>query len=174
MQSTRKMWLIAPAAAMSLGMGALLLAQDKPAADKPAGDKPAAAADAAKADKPAAADAGKTTTTASGLKITVVAEAKEPGAKAGDVVWVHYTGKLTNGEVFDSSVGKGRPIKFTLGQGEVIKGWDEGVAGMKIGEKRHLTIPPALGYGDKASGPIPPNSTLLFDVEMIGIARPGQ
>ena len=151
----KKTWLIAPAAAMFLGTGALLFAQDKPA------------------DKNAAGETGKTTTTASGLKITTVQEAKNPGALAGDIVWVHYTGKLTSGKVFDSSVGKGKPFKFTLGQGEVIKGWDEGIVGMKIGEKRQLTIPPELGYGERGAGnDIPPGATLMFDVEMIGIARP--
>jgi FKBP-type peptidyl-prolyl cis-trans isomerase len=176
----KKTWLIAPAAALLLGTGALLMAQDKPAADKPA-DKPAAAASdktvektiEKPADKPAAGETGKTTTTASGLKITTVQEAKNPGALAGDIVWVHYTGKLTSGKVFDSSVGKGKPFKFTLGQGEVIKGWDEGIVGMKIGEKRQLTIPPDLGYGERGAGnDIPPGATLMFDVEMIGIARP--
>ena len=177
---SKKTWLIAPAAALLLGTGALLLAQDKPAADKPADKPPAAAADkpveksAEKpADKPAGGESGKTTTTASGLKITTVQEAKNPGALSGDIVWVHYTGKLTSGKVFDSSVGKGKPFKFTLGQGEVIKGWDEGIVGMKIGEKRQLTIPPELGYGERGAGnDIPPGATLMFDVEMIGIARP--
>jgi FKBP-type peptidyl-prolyl cis-trans isomerase len=175
---SKKTWLIAPAAAFSLGMGALLMAQDKPAADKPA-DKPAAAAadkpvaDKGDAGKPAA-DAGKTTTTASGLKITTVQEAKNPGAVAGDIVWVHYTGKLQSGEQFDSSVG-GQPFKFTLGGGQVIKGWDEGIVGMQIGEKRQLTIPAALGYGERGSPPkIPGGATLVFDVEMIGLARPGK
>ena len=173
---SKKTWLIAPAAALLLGTGALLLAQDKPAADKPpaaAADKPADKPSEKPADKPAGGESGKTTTTASGLKITMVQEAKNPGALAGDIVWVHYTGKLTSGKVFDSSVGKGKPFKFTLGQGEVIKGWDEGIVGMKIGEKRQLTIPPELGYGDRGAGAdIPPGATLMFDVEMIGIARP--
>jgi len=177
----KKTCLIVPAAALVLGTGALLLAQDKPAADKPADKPPAAATDKPAADKPAdnpadkpaAGEPGKTTTTASGLKITMVQEAKNPGALAGDIVWVHYTGKLTSGKVFDSSVGKGKPFKFTLGQGEVIKGWDEGIVGMKIGEKRQLTIPPDLGYGERGAGnDIPPGATLMFDVEMIGIARP--
>ena len=178
MPSTKKTWLIVPAAALSLGMGALLMAQDKPAtADKPAAEKPAEkpAATAAPADKDKPAEGGKTTTTASGLKITVVAEAKDPGATSGDIVWVHYTGKLTSGEQFDSSVGRGQPFKFTLGQGQVIKGWDEGVAGMKVGEKRQLTIPSELGYGAQGSPPkIPGGATLVFDVEVIGIARPGK
>lgn len=90
-------------------------------------------------------------------------------AKSGDKVKVHYTGKLVNGTEFDSSVGKD-PFEFTLGKGEVIKGWDEGVAGMKVGGKRKLTIPHAMGYGDKGSPPkIPPKATLLFDVELLGV-----
>jgi FKBP-type peptidyl-prolyl cis-trans isomerase len=169
---SKKTWLIAPAAALSLGMGTLLFAQDKPAGDKPA-DKPAAAAGDKPAAKPAA-EAGKTTTTASGLKIAVVQEAKNPGEMSGDMVWVHYTGKLQSGEQFDSSVG-GQPFKFTLGGGQVIKGWDEGIVGMKVGEKRQLTIPADLGYGERGSPPkIPGGATLVFDVEMIGLARPGK
>jgi FKBP-type peptidyl-prolyl cis-trans isomerase len=90
-------------------------------------------------------------------------------AKAGDKVKVHYTGKLTNGTEFDSSVGK-EPFEFTLGKGDVIKGWDEGVPGMKVGGKRKLTIPHTLGYGDKGSPPkIPPKATLLFDVELLAV-----
>lgn len=163
MPSTKKRLSFAcAAAALSISVGALL-AQDK----KPEGDKGAAPAAAA------SPEVGKTVTTGSGLKITVTAEAKNPGAMAGDIVWVHYTGKLDNGKQFDSSVGK-KPFKFTLGAGEVIKGWDEGVVGMKVGEKRTLVIPPDLAYGPGGKGDIPPNATLTFDVEMIGLARPGQ
>jgi len=92
----------------------------------------------------------------------------------GDIVWVHYTGKLSTGEQFDSSVG-GQPFKFTLGSDQVIKGWDEGVVGMKVGEKRQLTIPSELGYGAQGAPPkIPGGATLVFDIEMIGLARPGK
>jgi peptidylprolyl isomerase len=162
--SSKKM-LLSCVAAMFIGVG-VLMAEDKP---KPA-DQPATPA---KADGKPAAEPAKKTTTASGLVITVVEEAKQPGAQAGDIVWVHYTGKLLNGEQFDSSVG-GKPLKFTLGTGQVIKGWDEGVAGMKVGEKRNLVIPPDLAYGAAGSGgKIPPNATLAFDVELVGLARPG-
>ena len=145
------------AAGMAIGIGAIVAAQDKPAEKGLNQLKP-----------------NEAMTTASGLKVTMTAESKEPGAKAGDVVWVHYTGKLhSNGEQFDSSVG-GKPFKLTLGQGEVIAGWDEGLVGMKVGEKRQLVIPAALGYKEQGSPPkIPPNATLVFDVEMIGVARPG-
>jgi FKBP-type peptidyl-prolyl cis-trans isomerase len=91
-------------------------------------------------------------------------------AKAGDHVKVHYTGWLTTGKKFDSSVDAHQPFDFTLGKGDVIKGWDEGVAGMKVGGKRQLRIPPELGYGAAGSpGAIPPNATLIFDVQLLAI-----
>ncbi len=109
-------------------------------------------------------------TTASGLQYQVLQEGSGAVATAGHMVSVHYTGWLTNGTKFDSSVDRGQPFQFSLGAGQVIKGWDEGVAGMKIGEKRKLTIPSNLGYGERgAGGAIPPNATLVFDVELLGV-----
>lgn len=90
-------------------------------------------------------------------------------AKTGDTVSVHYTGWLTDGTKFDSSVDRGKPYEFTIGEGRVIAGWDQGVGGMKVGGTRKLTIPPSMGYADTAVGIIPAGSTLIFEIELLGI-----
>ena len=110
------------------------------------------------------------TTTASGLQYEELVVGGGNTATAGQKVSVHYTGWLTNGTKFDSSKDRGEPFIFPLGKGHVIKGWDEGVAGMKVGGKRKLTIPPQLGYGARgAGGVIPPNATLVFEVELLDV-----
>ena len=92
-------------------------------------------------------------------------------AIAGSRVVVHYTGRFVDGKVFDSSLTKGEPFQFVLGSGQVIKGWDQGIVGMRVGGKRTITIPPELGYGPKDYGPIPGNSTLIFDVELLKVEK---
>ena len=112
----------------------------------------------------------KKVTTPSGLQYEDVVEGTGGMPKTGDTVVVHYTGRLTDGKKFDSSVDRAQPFEFAIGRGEVIKGWDEGVATMKVGGKRKLTIPPELAYGSRAvGGVIPANSTLVFDVELLRI-----
>ena len=104
------------------------------------------------------------------LKVEEIKAGTGKEAKSGTVVSVHYTGWLTDGKKFDSSLDRGQPFKFHLGKGQVIQGWDKGVAGMKVGGKRKLTIPPEMGYGSRgAGGVIPPNATLVFEVELLGV-----
>jgi FKBP-type peptidyl-prolyl cis-trans isomerase len=111
--------------------------------------------------------------TDSGLQYWEIKIGFGPFAKAGDHVKVHYTGWLVTGKKFDSSVDANQPYEFTLGKGEVIKGWDEGVAGMKVGGKRQLRITPELAYGEAGHPPqIPQNSTLIFDVRLLAISPP--
>jgi FKBP-type peptidyl-prolyl cis-trans isomerase len=114
---------------------------------------------------------GKGKSTSSGLQYWDLKEGTGATASAGKSVSVHYTGWLaSNGKKFDSSVDRGQPFMFQLGAGQVIKGWDEGVSGMKVGGKRQLRIPPELGYGSRgAGGVIPPNATLIFDVELLAV-----
>ena len=106
----------------------------------------------------------------SALQIEDLRQGDGAECKAGDNVTVHYVGTLTNGEKFDSSRDRGKGFQFQLGAGRVIKGWDQGVAGMRIGQMRKLTIPPDLAYGERGFPPvIPPGSTLVFEVELLGI-----
>ena len=115
---------------------------------------------------------GNGTTTASGLEYWDIVVGTGATAVSGSQVKVHYTGWLISGQKFDSSLDRGEPFSFLLGAGQVIKGWDEGVAGMKVGGKRQLRIPPTLGYGAEGSGGvIPPNATLIFDVELLDVSK---
>jgi FKBP-type peptidyl-prolyl cis-trans isomerase len=109
--------------------------------------------------------------TDSGLQYWEIRVGNGEVAKEGSHVRVHYTGWLTTGKKFDSSVDAGKPFDFTIGNGEVIKGWEEGVAGMRVGGRRQLRIPPEIGYGAEGTpgGPIPPNATLIFDIQLLGV-----
>ena len=105
-----------------------------------------------------------------GVQVEILKEGTGIEAKNGNMVAVHYTGVLENGVKFDSSIDRGIPFEFTLGAGQVIRGWDIGVEGMKAGEKRKLTIPSDLAYGSRgAGGVIPPNATLIFDIELLAV-----
>ena len=164
----------------------LALACSTPEATKPAAEaeKPAAAAPAAEApaapagpvELPATGPwtqvaADKVVTTPTGLSYAILTPGTGAEATPGQMVFMHYTGWLTDGTKFDSSLDRGQPFSFPLGAGRVIRGWDEGVAGMKIGEKRQLRIPSKLGYGEKGAGGgvIPPGATLVFDVELLEV-----
>jgi len=114
--------------------------------------------------------AEKVFTTQSGLKVEIIKEGNGQKPQAGQKVSVHYVGTLQDGKKFDSSRDRGEPISFPLGQGQVIRGWDEGIALLNVGTRAKLTIPPELGYGPRgAGGVIPPNATLLFDVELMDV-----
>jgi len=115
-------------------------------------------------------EAGRNLTTPSGLKVEILKEGNGPLPQKGKTVVVHYTGTLENGKKFDSSRDRGEPFSFVLGAGQVIRGWDEGLALMNVGSRARLTIPPQLGYGSSGAGNvIPPNATLIFDVELVGV-----
>lgn len=141
--------------------------QPKPAAKKAAPAKKQTAA------KPQAASAkmelNKEYTTASGLRYKITQQGNGPQAYAGAKVKVHYTGKLTDGKVFDSSVSRGEPFEFVLGRGQVIQGWDEGIALLHVGDKAVLTIPSKLGYGEQGTNGIPGGATLIFEVELVDV-----
>jgi peptidylprolyl isomerase len=121
---------------------------------------------------PANVNSRNYTTTSSGLQFASIRVGEGPAVQKGQVVSVHYTGWLENGEKFDSSFDRNKPFQFKVGEGKVIKGWDEGVAGMKKGEVRQLKIPANLGYGARGAGSkIPPNAPLVFQVELLDIVK---
>mmetsp|Transcript_13361 Transcript_13361/g.31320 ORF Transcript_13361/g.31320 Transcript_13361/m.31320 type:complete len:197 (-) Transcript_13361:62-652(-) len=107
--------------------------------------------------------------TASGLEYRDIQVGDGEAPEKGQTVYVHYTGRLESGKEFDSSIPRGQPLDFPVGTGKVIAGWDEGILTMRVGGKRQLRIPPHLGYGARGIGPIPPNATLIFDCELVGV-----
>jgi peptidylprolyl isomerase len=136
----------------------------------PINDTPPAIAVAGTTQETISMNLDKAITTDSGLQYIEVVEGTGVSPEKGQKVTVHYTGTLTDGKKFDSSKDRNQPFTFTIGVGQVIKGWDEGVATMKVGGQRTLIIPPDLGYGPRgAGGVIPPNATLIFDVELLGV-----
>jgi FKBP-type peptidyl-prolyl cis-trans isomerase FkpA len=170
-QRSSLLWVLVVALFITIGLGGCSTQTRSPAQ----GTTPSGAQSAAQPSRPEsqtstpAASNGNAEKTA-GLIIADEAVGEGPAAKSGDRVTVHYTGWLTDGTKFDSSKDKDQPFSFSLGAGNVIAGWDQGVAGMKVGGKRKLTIPPDLGYGARgAGGVIPPNATLKFDVELLKI-----
>ena len=166
--------------ALTISTAALIFAQTAPkqTAPKqtPPKKRPVSAVSARPNTKVPTKVTGEGVKTESGLQYWDIVVGTGKVAKEGDGVRVHYTGWLTNGKKFDSSVDAGRPFTFVLGNEEVIKGWDEGVAGMKVGGKRQLHIPPDLGYGENGTpdGTIPPNSPLIFEVQLLSIQEPPQ
>jgi len=140
--------------------------------EEPVAEAPAEQAQPAESGIPTVA--GDTVTTESGLKYIVIANGEGPTPEKGNLVGAHYTGWLTDGTKFDSSRDRGTPLQFPIGQGRVIRGWDEALMTMKVGERRLLIIPPQLAYGPGGTpgGPIPPNATLIFDVELMSITPP--
>jgi len=132
----------------------------------PASAAPPSAPASAAASAPAAPEAP--------MQSTTLTPGKGPAAKTGDKVRVHYLGTFPDGKKFDASRDHGKPFDFTIGQGMVIKGWDQGVVGMKVGEKRKLVVPPSLAYGPRGRPGIPPNSTLVFEIDLLEINPTGE
>lgn len=116
-------------------------------------------------------DSGTSPSTGGSLVVEDLVVGTGATAAAGDTVSVHYLGTFTNGTKFDSSYDRGTPYSFRLGTGAVIPGFDQGVTGMRVGGKRRVTIPPALAYGSTGSGPIPPNTTIVFEIELLSVTR---
>jgi peptidylprolyl isomerase len=157
-----------PAAAASTEQAASQASVTQAAPETPAATEIPAVPKAAAGPTPTTADQVKTTP--SGLQYVDLVEGTGPSPAAGQTMVVHYTGWLTNGTKFDSSLDRGMPFQFALGQHAVIAGWDEGIAGMRVGGKRKLIVPPGLAYKDRGfPGLIPPNSTLVFEVELLGV-----
>jgi FKBP-type peptidyl-prolyl cis-trans isomerase FkpA len=154
----------------SLLLIAGMACNDQTASTGTSNSAPAASTAAKTATTTAAAAAPQGAANVTELKIEDLAVGTGAEAVAGKKVTVHYTGWLTNGTKFDSSLDRGQPFPFPLGAGRVIQGWDKGVAGMKVGGKRRLTIPPQMAYGERGAPPvIPPNSTLIFEVQLLGV-----
>jgi len=158
------LWLAVGMALLAVAFATGCAAQpESPATPEPQSQPPAE-------EQPAPSEAPVGEADVTELKIEDLTPGTGAEAKKGDAVTVHYTGWLTDGTKFDSSVDSGQPFTFVIGQGDVITGWDEGVAGMKVGGKRKLVIPPQMGYGAQgAGGVIPPNATLVFEIELLEV-----
>jgi FKBP-type peptidyl-prolyl cis-trans isomerase len=167
----KKVLLIALVFSLVAGCGQVKKQETKPVSEPQTTPAQTAQEQAAPAAQPATGQAqikaSDTVKTASGLKYIVVKKGKGPTPQAGQMVKVHYTGRFLDGTTFDSSIPRNEPFEFKLGAGHVIKGWDEGVLTMSKGEKRIFIIPPKLAYGESGMGPIPPNATLVFEVELL-------